>query len=296
MTSSLVRAGDTAPAVLPRIERARRRLDLRRLRRLRRPALIAAAVAVGLWLVVQLNDRLVSAVIYEHRQERLSADYRQPAPNREIRNGDPLAVIQAPTIGLDQIVVAGDSVDALRGGPAWRSSTALPGEPGRTVVLGHGATYGSPFGRIDRLAPGATIAVQTRNGGPIVAYVVRQVLTDASPDDVPPADPELAELVLVSSLGGFFDVDHVVVVASTLPVIDSPPRVGELTLDASDRGVPFGVDALVANVAAATAALVWFGIRGRHRRGLALAVVTPVALVATVAYLHVLDTLLPSVR
>jgi sortase A len=287
----------SAPATaMPRFERARRRTPRLEARRFRRPALaVIAALVVG-FVVSQLHDRIVSGFVYEHRQQRLAADFAVPAPERIVKPGEPIAILQSTDIELNEIVVEGDSVANLRGGPARRTGSAMPGEPGRTVILGHRRAYGGSFDRIDELVEGNTVVVQTRNSGPIVAYIVREVITDASAEDVPDPDEGVAQLVLVTSAGGWTGGGKVVVVASTLPVIDAPAELEALSLDASDSGSPFGKDALVANLAVAAAVLGWIGLRRRHTTRVVVALVVPTATFAAVSYLFVFDTLLSATR
>lgn len=73
--------------------------------------------------------------------------------------GDAVARIELPTIGVDKVVVRGVSVADLRTGPGHYPTTALPGNPGNTSIAGHRTTYGAPFGRIDELVPGDEVVV-----------------------------------------------------------------------------------------------------------------------------------------
>jgi len=90
--------------------------------------------------------------------------------------GDSLARIVIPDINVDQIVVAGVSVEDLRKGPGHYGSTPNPGMGGNSAIAGHRTTYGAPFHRVDELQPGAEIVVQTIQG--TFTYVVRGNMGD----------------------------------------------------------------------------------------------------------------------
>lgn len=79
-------------------------------------------------------------------------------------DGESLARIEIPDINVDQITVAGVSVEDLRKGPGHYGSTPNPGQAGNSAIAGHRTTYGAPFHRIDELEPGASIFVTTIQG------------------------------------------------------------------------------------------------------------------------------------
>lgn len=74
-------------------------------------------------------------------------------------DGDAVARIQIPRIGVDKIVVSGVQVTDLRKGPGQYPGTAAVGTEGNTAIAGHRTTYGAPFSRIDELRPGDEIHV-----------------------------------------------------------------------------------------------------------------------------------------
>ncbi len=76
-------------------------------------------------------------------------------------NGEPLARIQIPRIGVDKVVVEGVDVEDLRKGPGHFPTTPLPGQAGNAAIAGHRTTYGAPFGDIDQLQVGDDIRVTT---------------------------------------------------------------------------------------------------------------------------------------
>jgi sortase A len=83
-----------------------------------------------------------------------------PPPN----DGEAMAQIRIPRIGVEKIVVSGVSLDDLKRGPGHYPDTPLPGQPGNSAIAGHRTTYGAPFNRIDELEPGDEILVTTAQG------------------------------------------------------------------------------------------------------------------------------------
>ncbi len=79
-------------------------------------------------------------------------------------NGDALAHLEMPAIGVDKVVVRGVDVPDLRKGPGHYPSTVLPGNEGNAAIAGHRTTYGAPFNRIDELAPGDEITITSVQG------------------------------------------------------------------------------------------------------------------------------------
>jgi sortase A len=81
-----------------------------------------------------------------------------------IPKGVPVAVVQIPAIGLNQVVVEGSRSTQLRKGPGHVVGTSLPGQPGNAVIAGRRTLYRGPFGRIGSLHEGDTITVTTGEG------------------------------------------------------------------------------------------------------------------------------------
>lgn len=81
-----------------------------------------------------------------------------------LSDGDPVARIAIPALGVDEIVVEGTSSAALAKGPGHRRDTVLPGQAGVSVLMGRSSAYGGPFGRIQELPPGEAISVVTGQG------------------------------------------------------------------------------------------------------------------------------------
>lgn len=78
--------------------------------------------------------------------------------------GQPVAIIRIPKIGVDATVVQGTAVPDLRKGPGHYPDSPMPGQLGNAAIAGHRTTYGAPFNRLDELAPGDEISIQTLSG------------------------------------------------------------------------------------------------------------------------------------
>ena len=129
-----------------------------------------------------------------------------PAPDEPVRQdlpafreGDPIAHLEIPDIGVDKYVVAGVSVADLRKGPGHFPETPMPGQLGNAAIAGHRTTYGQPFYDINELEPGDDIVVTTL-AGRFVYVVTGTVIVRPSDygDVVPTRDPDLATLTLIS--------------------------------------------------------------------------------------------------
>lgn len=94
--------------------------------------------------------------------------------------GQALGRIVIPAAGVDWLVVEGVSQAELAQGPGHMPGTALPGQPGNSVISGHRTTYGAPFRELDVLQPGDIITVETLIGSH--TYEVTEVLAVAPTD------------------------------------------------------------------------------------------------------------------
>ena len=97
-------------------------------------------------------------------------------------DGDAVARMEIPAIGLDKIVVNGVQVVDLRKGPGRYLGTAQVGTEGNVGIAGHRTTYGAPFNRIDELQPGDEI----RMTGILGSFTYRVMTPEAAyPDQLP---------------------------------------------------------------------------------------------------------------
>ena len=82
-------------------------------------------------------------------------------------------LLSIPKLRLTRVIPTGASVPQLRQHGVGRISwTPLPGQPGVVAIAGHRTTYGAPFFRLGRLAPGDQILLTY--GGRRFDYVVTE--------------------------------------------------------------------------------------------------------------------------
>lgn len=93
--------------------------------------------------------------------DRLAGGDRRDARPWPWADTVPVARLQVPRLGIDQIVLSGASGRTLAFGPAHLESSAMPGARGHTIVTGHRDTH---FGFLNDLEPGDEIHLQTADG------------------------------------------------------------------------------------------------------------------------------------
>jgi LPXTG-site transpeptidase (sortase) family protein len=260
-----------------------------------RPLLRGAVLAIVLLAAVLLvYGTIVSTLIFDQRQDHLGSAAKSPTPS--LAFGDASLTLQIPDLSMNLTTIEGVTVDHLRGGPAREPTGALPGDAGVMLVYGHREAYGAPFEHLDRVAKGTAIYTQARNG-PVIKYQVTDVLrrTAIAEWKVPADTTDLSYLLLVTSEGGWFQHDQIVVIAKSLPVSQTPARIADLsTGEMSGRAwiAHFGL-AVVALLGAVGS---WRFLRGRAGNGVRLTAIGAMAVLAIVEVLMALDSLLPLVR
>lgn len=155
------------PGVWPVVRRGPRRPPLSPTRA---AALVVpgAIAALALWFV--LYALVLSGLQESHTQHVLYNQLRYGLAQAtvpfggSITPGTPVALLDAPTIGLSAVVVEGTSSADLAKGPGLLPSTPFPGQAGNAQIYGRSATFGAPFGRVHDLLPGAIISVTTGQG------------------------------------------------------------------------------------------------------------------------------------
>ena len=123
---------------------------------------------VSLWLVAQmlvlgtLSQTRAQQLLYDEFRGQLASATAPVGP--VVEPGAPVALISAPAIGLQQVVVEGTASGDTLTGPGHLRNTPLPGQSGTAVVYGRARTYGGPFRRITELRTGDLISVVNAQG------------------------------------------------------------------------------------------------------------------------------------
>ncbi len=90
--------------------------------------------------------------------------------------GDALGRIEIASIDLDWTIVEGVGRAELRTGAGHMPDTAMPGQPGNTVISGHRTTYGAPFRNLAKTHKGDLITVTTATGSHVCQIVEKRVV------------------------------------------------------------------------------------------------------------------------
>ncbi len=133
----------------------------------------------------------VAQVLLEHawQQTRQDGSNIRPWPWADTW---PVAKLIAPDLGIDRIVLAGDSGSVLAFGPGLSLAGAKPGGSGTVMISGHRDTH---FRFLRQLAPGDRIVLQSRAAE--VEYIVRDTQVVDSHNYHPIPD-HAGELLLVT--------------------------------------------------------------------------------------------------
>ena len=131
-------------------------------------------------------------------------------------DGDAIARLRVPRLGISIVVINGTDAGDLRRGPGRHRETFMPGEGELVYVAGHRTTYGAPFSDIDRLETGDTISVELPYGS--VEYrVTRHRIVDDNDLSVLESHSR-EELVLQACHPRFFASQRYLVYASPVSV------------------------------------------------------------------------------
>ncbi len=144
--------------------------------------------------------------------------------DRLLAPGTPVALLEAPEIGLRSVVLEGTTSEVTLSGPGHRRDTPLPGQLGASVVYGRQAAYGAPFANIAKLTAGDTITATTGQGKATYEVIGVRYTGDALPDAMTAGE---GRLTLVSASGLPFLSNSIVRVDARLTsdVAASPARV-----------------------------------------------------------------------
>lgn len=140
------------------------------------------------------------------------------APPNKMPNGEPVAILRIPSIGLTKTVVEGVGVGDLEKGPGHFAETPMPGQYGNAAIAGHRTTYGEPFRDLDRVRVGDTIEVDTLAG--TYTYSVTNTLV-VNPSQygavIPTKDPTKATLTLATCTPVYTSRQRLIVQAELVP-------------------------------------------------------------------------------
>jgi sortase A len=149
--------------------------------------------------------------------------------------GEAVARIVIPRIGVDKIVVSGVSRDDLKRAPGHYPGTPLPGQSGNAAIAGHRTTYGAPFHRVDELEPGDEILVTTLQGSFRYEVIGTEIVLPSAVEVV--QDQGDDRLTLTSCHPKFSARQRIVISARLVdaPAPAPPPRPAEPNSELADE-------------------------------------------------------------
>jgi LPXTG-site transpeptidase (sortase) family protein len=225
-------------------------------------------------------ESVVAPIMHDSRQEHLAFDFTLARPS--ISAGDAVAILQIPSISLNEMVIEGADSVSLRSGPGHRTGTPFPGDTGNSVIVGHASRFGGPFEQIGTLRVGDHIFTESRKGI-VTDYVVKGIQRQVLNSDHSALQAATSRrLTLVTSDGGWGSRDRLVVVAEagvdpakvTAFVPPAPVSTGQ-SVDLYASSGPW-LSAASAVGVLVVAVLMWLVLAGRARRAVLFVLVSPV--------------------
>jgi sortase A len=156
-----------------------------------------------------------------------------------VTEGDPIARLELPTIGVDKIVVAGVEKNDLKKGPGHYPDTPLPGQLGNSAIAGHRTTFGQPFFDVDKLENGDEIVVTTLDGRFVYRVTGQEIVSPSDYQVIATSDPTRATLTLTSCHPKYTARERIIVYAE----LDPAATTGSVGAPTINYGRPLDVTA-----------------------------------------------------
>jgi sortase A len=264
----------------------------------------AAGIYLGLGVATVLFIAFllaISSLRETGAQDRLLSEFKaslslQTGLGAQPANGEAVGLIQAPSIGLQKVMVQGIGADQTMEGPGHDPSTPLPGQAGNVVIIGRRTTYGAPFHALDGLSPGEQLVAFTRQGR--FTYTVVESVLEPLGDTSVTAPTTDSRMTLITANPPYRWSSELVVVAK----LDGPPLEDSPDATTAPTGYMPGATPGAPNALAAVfiwgevALITMVGAVILYRRWLPVAtyvITTPLILAALYATFENLVRLLP---
>jgi sortase A len=140
----------------------------------------AGAICFASGLYIHVKAGLAQVLL--HAAWARTQDSGSPAKPWPWADTHPVARLIAPAQDADLLVLSGASGRTLAFGPGHLSGSAIPGDPGNSVITAHRDTH---FRFLQRLTPGDTLVVEGRNGARRHFQVRRTYVADYRALDIP---------------------------------------------------------------------------------------------------------------
>ncbi|MBX3313115.1 MAG: class E sortase [Actinobacteria bacterium] len=173
--------------------------------------------------------------------------------------GDPVAEIRIPRIGITRTIVEGIGLDQLKRGVGHYPTSPLPGQAGNVAIAGHRTTYGQPFHNIDKLEPGDEITFRTLQGEYRYEVIGTEIVAD---DAIEVLEDKGDNRVTLIACHPKYSLAQRIVVSAELKGSPAPPIEGQDEVRAAaDATDPFAsVDGGLSGEPAARWPTIWWGL------------------------------------
>lgn len=220
-------------------------------------------------------------------------------------DGDVLAHLVIPKIGVDTYVVQGTTDGDLRKGPGHYPATPFPGQAGNSAIAGHRTTYGAPFGELDSLDAGDELQVTTVQGD-FTYRVYDKVIVTPDTGEVLEADPAKPAVLTLTTCHPKYSAQQRLVIKAEL-VVPTGAVPLESTVDPTDPAVRKAdlqdslsgdsgpiLPTVIAGILLAIVGGLWWLLFHRHPRWTTWLIgVVPFAIVLSIFY-YLLERALPA--
>ncbi len=113
---------------------------------------------------LQRHDRPQVVASASPAEVRASISREAVSWRKGAKQGDAVARLRIPSLGVSKIVVNGTDANSLKRGPGRYLGTKMPGENELVYIAGHRTTYGAPFAHITRLKKGDRVFLELPYG------------------------------------------------------------------------------------------------------------------------------------
>jgi len=152
-----------------------------------------------------------------------------------IDEGDPIANIDMPTIGVSKYVVAGVQTADLKKGPGHYPGTPFPGELGNASIAGHRTTYGEPFRHLDDLNLGDPIIITDLMGRKFTYLVTNQQVVEATDSWVVATTDRTKAILTLTTCHPEFSAKQRLIISAELDLTQSDIATSPAAIYADDN-------------------------------------------------------------
>ena len=152
-----------------------------------------------------------------------------------VNEGDPIAIIDMPTIGVTKYVVAGVQTADLKKGPGHYPGTPFPGELGNASIAGHRTTYGEPFRHLDDLNLGDPIIITDLMGRTFTYLVTNQQVVGATDSWVVATTDRTQAILTLTTCHPEFSAKQRLIISAELDLTQSDIATSPAAIYADDN-------------------------------------------------------------